>query len=148
MDKDLSISIGNMQNSIERDIIVLARMPEFKPDDRKWVAASFDRMKESGGRRLYLCSGVWYLECIPYNLNEEILATDNTPKDLTHLSWGMDCLVADDISAEWQEALLVGFDKTSAYPWIALQKSAIEQNIGLERPVQFSEWRYLKIKKD
>ena len=92
MDKDLSISIGNMQNAVERDSIVLARMPEFKQDDKKWVAASFDRMKENGGRKLYLCSGVWYLQCIPYHLNEEILATEDNPKDLTHLSWGMDCL--------------------------------------------------------
>lgn len=146
MDKDLSISIGNMQNAVERDSIVLARMPEFKQDDRKWVAASFDRMKESGGRKLYLCSGVWYLECIPYHLNEELLATKDDPKDLMQISWGMDCLVADDLSEEWQEALLVGFDKTSAYPWIALQKTAIEQNLELQRPVPFSEWRYLKIK--
>ena len=146
MDKDLGISISNMQNAVERDSIVLARMPEFKQDDKKWVAASFDRMKENGGRKLYLCSGVWYLQCIPYHLNEEILATEDNPKDLTHLSWGMDCLVADDLSEEWQEALLVGFDKTSAYPWIALQKTAIEQNLELQRPVPFSEWRYLKIK--
>lgn len=146
MDKDLSISIDNMQNAVERDSIVLARMPEFKQDDKKWVAASFDRKKENSGRTLYLCSGVWYLQCIPYHLNEELLATENSPKDLTHLSWGMDCLVTDDLSGEWHEALLVGFDKTSAYPWIALQKATIEKNIKLEHPVQFSEWRYLKIK--
>lgn len=146
MEKTEGISRLWTKREIARDEVVLARMPEFKPDDRKWVAASFDRSKEGrSGSMMYLCSGVWYRECIPYFLNEEILATDADPKKMEEFSWGMKCLVSNSLSEDcWQEALLASVDMDSAYPWIAVQRDDLDEALEQNKPVQPSRWRFMK----
>ena len=148
MESTDSISTLWTKRELARDEVVLARMPEFKPDDRKWVAASFDRLKKSrAGSAMYLCSGVWYRECVPFFLNEEILATSKEAKKMEDIRWGMKCLVSNALAEDgWKEAVLASVDENSAYPWNALAKEDIDSALEEGKPVQLSHWRYMKFK--
>lgn len=146
MNRTDSISSLWTDREIDRDSVVLARMPEFKPDDRKWVAASFDRSKEGrSGSTMHLCSGVWYRECIPYFLNEELLGTSLSPKNFKDIAWGTKCLVSNCISDGWSEAVLASVDLKSAYPWIAIERTAIDEALEQNKSVPLSCWRFMKL---
>lgn len=124
--------------------IVLARSPEFKPSDRKWTVCTFDREKKSAGGTAYLCSGVWYLECIPYLCNEELLGTDAEPKDYASLDWGSRVLVSDSLDGEWKEALLMGYVEGEQFPWTVVERDAAVQALFNGKNPELFFYRYLK----
>ena len=124
--------------------IVLARSPEFKPSDRTWTACTFDREKKSASGTAYLCSGVWYLECIPYLCNEELLGTDAESKDYASLDWGSRVLVSDSLKDGWKEALLMGYAEGEQFPWIAVERDEAVQALVKGKSPELSFCRYLK----
>jgi hypothetical protein len=101
---------------------VLVRCPEFKPSNRKWMAASYERQETSNGKTKYFCSGSWWLECISYQGNEELLGTTMKKKDWRDMKWGEPCTVWHDEHG-WREAVFIQFDEEDYYhPWKVILK--------------------------
>lgn len=100
---------------------VLVRCPEFKPSNRKWMAASYERQETSNGKTKYLCSGSWWLECILYRGNEELLGTTMKPKNPHAMKWGDRCQAWHDEDG-WREAIYAGFHEDDARPWEVILK--------------------------
>lgn len=133
------------EKPLERFDVVLVRRPELKPDDRTWIVSTFDRAKEAGGKTTYLCGGVWYLECIQYRYNEELLSTDGIPKDIGAIEWGDRVMVADSPQGPWDEALFMDFTEGSAEPWKVIVKSNAAIALATNsNPIFFSK-RYLRL---
>lgn len=101
--------------------LVLVRRPETKVSDMKWKAASYERTMESNGRKKHLCTGTWWLECIPYKLNEELLGTEDEPKDIDSLKWGDRCLAWHVVDG-WRECVFHSLIKEMNYPWQVILK--------------------------
>lgn len=101
--------------------LVLVRRPETKAGDTKWKAASYERTMESNGRKKHLCTGTWWLECIPYKLNEELLGTEDEPKDIDSLKWGDRCLAWHVVDG-WRECIFHSLIKEMNYPWQVILK--------------------------
>ncbi len=101
--------------------LVLVRRPETKAGDMKWKAASYERTMESNGRKKHLCTGTWWLECIPYKLNEELLGTEDEPKDIESLKWGDRCLAWHVVDG-WRECIFHSLIKEMNYPWQVILK--------------------------
>jgi hypothetical protein len=101
--------------------LVLVRRPETKAGDMKWKAASYERTMESNGRKKHLCTGTWWLECIPYKLNEELLGTEDEPKDIDSLKWGDRCLAWHVVDG-WRECIFHSLIKEMNYPWQVILK--------------------------
>ena len=101
--------------------LVLVRRPETKVGDMKWKAASYERTMESNGRKKHLCTGTWWLECIPYHLNEELLGTEDEPKDIDSLQWGDRCLAWHVVDG-WRECIFHSLIKEMNYPWQVILK--------------------------
>ena len=108
--------------------LVLVRRTEFKPDAMKWKAASYERMQESNGKVKYFCTGTWWLECIPYKLNEELLGTEDDPKDVSSLKWGDRVLVWHCVDG-WVEGLFHSLVPEMAYPWNVILKPKNGSNL-------------------
>ncbi len=102
--------------------LVLVRRPETKAGDMKWKAASYERTMESNGRKKHLCTGTWWLECIPYKLNEELLGTEDEPKDIDSLKWGDRCLAWHVVDG-WRECVFHSLIKEMKYPWQVILKT-------------------------
>ena len=101
--------------------LVLVRRPETKANDLKWKVASYERTMESNGRKKHLCTGTWWLECIPYKLNEELLGTTDDPKDIKSLRWG-DRILALHCTDGWVEGIFNRLDADMMYPWNVILK--------------------------
>lgn len=101
--------------------LVLVRRPETKANDLKWKAASYERGHESNGKMKHLCTGTWWLECIPYKLNEELLGTTDEPKDIESLKWG-DRVLVWHCTNEWVEGVFHSLMPELTYPWNVILK--------------------------
>lgn len=101
--------------------LVLVRRPETKVNDMKWKAASYERTSESNGLKKHLCTGTWWLDCIPYKLNEELLGTEDEPKDIGSLKWGDRCLAWHVVDG-WRECVFHSLIKEMNYPWQVILK--------------------------
>ena len=102
--------------TFEENELVLVRRPETKTTDLKWKAASFERTHESNGKKKHLCTGTWWLDCIPYHLNEELIGTSDEPKDIESLRWG-DHVLVWHCNDGWKEGVFNRLDRDLLYPW-------------------------------
>ena len=109
---------------------VLVRCPEFKPDNKVWMAASYEREVDTNGKKKYLCSGSWWLECIPYQFNEELLGTKDDPKDIKSLQWGDKCLIWH-VTDGWRKCIFVGFNREMAYPWQVIMEPTVDEILAM-----------------
>ena len=101
---------------------VLVRCPEFKPSFKKWMAASYERKEISNGKSKYLCSGTWWLECVSYQFNEELLGTTLNPKEISSMKWGEKCLAWHDEDG-WREGVFISFNEKDIHrPWMVVLK--------------------------
>ena len=133
-----------IEKPLERFDIVLVRRPEFKPDDRTWIVSTFDRLKEAGGKRTYLCGGVWYLDCIQYRYNEELTGTDGEPKAIQSLKWGELVQAANEPQGPWLEAVLLDFTEGNVLPWTVLCRNAAEEALKSGNQPSFVRMRHLR----
>ena len=106
---------------------------ELKPFDRvlvrdlntgTWIGHIFSHINKSTNR--YVCGAFSWLQCIPYEGNEELLGTNKSPKESAEITklkaslhMGDRIEVRDSDTAEWRQAIFLRLDDDN-FPFVGL----------------------------
>ena len=82
-----------------------------------WEACFFGR--KSKATSPYYCLGVFYRYCIPYEGNEHLLGTKNSPKQ--EFKFGDHVEVRDSVDESWREAIYMYYRKNAPFPYVVIR---------------------------
>lgn len=112
--------------------------------DGIWTVASIEEVDAESGR--IRCGSEWHDNFVFYRYNEELVGTARRPKRPESLRYGDRVLVCDDLDAEPEVAIFIGFNKAVEInlKWITVssEKYCLELLSNGQSP-SFGHWQYM-----